>query len=251
MIIKFDVFANQLDRDIPVHMYLPDNYMNEHKDYPVLYMFDGHNLFLDEDATYGRSWRLRQEIPGVFPDLIVVGIECSHHGYDRLAEYAPYAFYDKEFGKAFPGHGSMTMDFILSDLKPYIDEHFPTKRGRMYTWIGGSSCGGLMALYGLYAYSSTFSKGLVISPYIVPSQSAILAGIASSYIKHPSSAYISWGAAEGSRGHEFVEETKAITEISNLLLKKGVKLEFNLKMYGRHCEEDWQKEAPEFLEFLK
>ena len=24
--------------------------------YPVLYMFDGQNVFFDEDATYGKSW---------------------------------------------------------------------------------------------------------------------------------------------------------------------------------------------------
>ena len=25
---------------------------------PVLYMFDGHNLFFDAEATYGKSWGL-------------------------------------------------------------------------------------------------------------------------------------------------------------------------------------------------
>ena len=30
--------------------------MKEEKKYPVLYMFDGHNLFFDDEAAFGKSW---------------------------------------------------------------------------------------------------------------------------------------------------------------------------------------------------
>ena len=30
------------------------------KRYPVLYMFDGHNVFFDSDATYGKSWGMKE-----------------------------------------------------------------------------------------------------------------------------------------------------------------------------------------------
>ncbi|MCF0259529.1 MAG: alpha/beta hydrolase [Erysipelotrichaceae bacterium] len=251
MNLKFDIYARQLDRDIPVHMYLPDNYMNEQKDYPVLYMFDGHNLFFDEDATFGRSWRLAGEIRDHFPNLIVAGIECSHNGNDRLSEYAPYDYYDQILQEPVKGRGNQTLDFIIHDLKPYIDMHFPTRPERSGTWIGGSSCGGFMAMYALYACSKVFSKALCLSPFIIYSQSQLLTDLSRRYIRRPSSFYISWGAREGSRDHEFVEETKVITEVSNILLRKGAHLEFNMKLYGRHCEEDWQAEAGQFLEFLK
>ncbi|MCB6314258.1 alpha/beta hydrolase-fold protein, partial [Gordonibacter pamelaeae] len=36
-----------------LHIYLPQDYEQGNKRYPVLYMFDGHNLFYDEDATFG------------------------------------------------------------------------------------------------------------------------------------------------------------------------------------------------------
>ena len=38
-----------------VYVYLPDG-MDGRERLPVLYMFDGHNVFFDEDATYGTSW---------------------------------------------------------------------------------------------------------------------------------------------------------------------------------------------------
>ena len=37
-----------------VYVYLPTMYEREpDRRYPVLYMFDGQNVFFDEDATYG------------------------------------------------------------------------------------------------------------------------------------------------------------------------------------------------------
>ena len=44
-----------------LYIYLPNSY-NEKPDeyYPVLYMFDGQNVFFDSDATYGKSWGLKE-----------------------------------------------------------------------------------------------------------------------------------------------------------------------------------------------
>ena len=46
-------YANE---DRVIHVYLPDGY-EEHTDerYPVMYMWDGQNMFLDSDATFGKS----------------------------------------------------------------------------------------------------------------------------------------------------------------------------------------------------
>lgn len=83
---------HSLDVYRKIHMYLPDDYLFSNKRYPVLYMFDGHNLFYDEDATYGRSWRLSESIERYGKEMIVVGQECSHEGNERLDEYSPYPF---------------------------------------------------------------------------------------------------------------------------------------------------------------
>lgn len=250
MILKFNVYARKFDRQMPIHLYLPDDYMEAHREYPVLYMFDGHNLFLDEDATYGTAWHLQDHIGKDCPQMIVVGVECSHHGFDRLAEYSPFPFYDQEFGGHFAGLGYNTMHFMVHDLKPFIDHHYPTIKDRDHTFIGGSSCGGLMALYAAYRFSHIYSRSLVISPYLYPTAGSVMAAVAKASIRRPSSIYFSWGAREGHGAHEFTEETKLVTDLSNLLLKKGVRLQFNVKIYGAHTEADWEAEAPDFLRFL-
>ena len=42
------------------YLYLPACYDAEpERRFPVLYMFDGHNVFFDSHATYGKSWGWR------------------------------------------------------------------------------------------------------------------------------------------------------------------------------------------------
>ena len=38
-----------------LYIYLPKGYEDSDARYPVLYMFDGHNVFYDSHATYGKS----------------------------------------------------------------------------------------------------------------------------------------------------------------------------------------------------
>ncbi len=42
-----------------LHIYIPDD-IKEGERFPVMYMFDGHNLFFDSDATYGKSWGIKK-----------------------------------------------------------------------------------------------------------------------------------------------------------------------------------------------
>lgn len=249
MILKIEFPISYLHEERTIHIYLPDTYLQDKKQYPVLYMFDGHNLFNDEDATYGRAWRLNEELKKSKKECIVIGIECSHHGNQRLVEYSPYPFFDPELGD-MPGWGQQTMDFIVHELKPYVDSHFPTIGDRDHTWIGGSSCGGLMALYAGIKYSFTFSKALVISPYIQPTYTQIQNDLHNTFIHPHTSFYISWGAKEEDNPQFFIEETHCCIEICNDLINKNVYVQMNARMNGSHCEKSWQEEAQDYLSFV-
>ena len=249
MILKIDFPISYLHEKRTIHIYLPDRYLYDCKLYPTLYMFDGHNLFNDEDATYGRAWRLNKEVEANKKECIIVGIECSHTGNQRIVEYSPYRFYDPDLGE-MDGWGHDTMEFIVRELKPYIDTHFPTKSDRNHTWIGGSSCGGLMALYAGFKYSFVFSKSLVISPYIVPTFTQLLDDMNDTFIHPQSSFYISWGAKEDKNPNFFIQETHCCTSIANALINKNVYVQMNVRMQGCHCERSWQEEAKDYLPFL-
>ena len=60
------------------------------------------------------------------------------------------------------------MQWVVDELKPLIDRELPTRSDRAHTWIGGSSMGGLMALYSITHHNAVFSKAACLSPFIAP-----------------------------------------------------------------------------------
>ena len=103
MIQKWDTTIPELtgDERRGVYLYLPEDYdWAPERRYPVLYMFDGHNVFYDSDATYGKSWGLGEYLDAVEAPLIVVAVECNHHPDNgRLSEYSPFTFYEPDLGQ--------------------------------------------------------------------------------------------------------------------------------------------------------
>ena len=139
MVIKWDVTIPRLSGDTPrrAYIYLPESYDEEpDRRYPVMYMFDGHNVFFDEDATFGKSWGMNDYMERTGKQLIIVGVECNHQGNCRLSEYSPVTFENAELGK-IRGRGSTTMNWMVNELKPYIDEHFRTLPDRRNTILCG------------------------------------------------------------------------------------------------------------------
>ena len=60
MIEKFNTYITPFKLERRVQVYLPKGYYESDERYPVIYMFDGHNLFFNQDATYGKSWGLQE-----------------------------------------------------------------------------------------------------------------------------------------------------------------------------------------------
>ena len=58
-VVKRDFVFTPNGKNRPLHIYLPAGYDESDERYPVMYFFDGHNLFYDEDATYGKSWGMK------------------------------------------------------------------------------------------------------------------------------------------------------------------------------------------------
>ena len=78
---------------------------------PVLYLFDGQNIFTDEEASFGKSWGMKDYLEFNDVPLIVAAVECSHDPEPdkcRLSEYAPFDYVDPKAGP-IPGRGKLTM----------------------------------------------------------------------------------------------------------------------------------------------
>lgn len=255
MIIKRDIWFSPTQKNRKLHIYLPDTYEQTTENYPVMYFFDGHNLFSDEDATYGKCWGLRKFLDQWDKPLIVVGMECGHEGDERLNEYLPYHVNRGPFSR-FEGIGDATVRFMLEELKPMIDREYRTYPFRECTAIGGSSMGGLMSLYAVIRYNQWYSKAACLSSSVYACMPALLGDLNRSAISPDTRVYLSWGTREAHGvKDEWQEDTSSYTyrnnrAISNKLESYGAITQLYCQVGGAHCEADWEKQVPGFMEFL-
>jgi len=143
-----------------VYIYTPAGYdPASDKQYKVLYMFDGQNLFDNFALDNGSAerWGVNTALAAAGVDCIVVGIDNGDEYRDKQLtmdedSFGPLSDLTKAGGNdetANYQHGVLDTlgDFIRSTLMPYINAHYKVFTGREDTYIAGSSSGGLAAFY--------------------------------------------------------------------------------------------------------
>jgi len=245
MVSKFPLFFTPGNEDRIIHLYLPNDYFESDERYPVVYMFDGQNLFNDSDATYGKSWGIADFLDHWHKKVIVVGMECSHHGNERLEEYCPYGFTRQGIGNIL-GRGVQTMDWFVNTLKPYVDANYRTWSHREATAIAGSSMGGMMALFAVLRYNDVFSKSAAVSPSFFATLPLFLKELSINKIHPDTRLFMSWGTEEDKRGWK----TKRIMKMESAVQKHGVSTWLYHQQGGHHCESDWELQVPTWMDFL-
>ena len=257
MIIKRDFLYSPTTQNRPLHIWLPDDYYETDERYPVMYFFDGHNLFFNEDATYGKSWGLKEFLEQWPKPMIVVGIECGHGEGERLSEYLPYPADQGSFCDSTPVLGDATLRWMVEELKPVIDLEYRTYPARSCTGIAGSSMGGLMALYGVVHHNDVFSKAACISSSHLICMEPLRADMAQTYMDPDTRVYLSWGTKEawGGAPDIWAEDTTSQSYYRNLeaaegITARGASAKLRSQPGGGHCEADWEKLVPEFMHYL-
>lgn len=248
MLIKESILIPYLKKQRNLHIFIPDNLKKEER-LPVFYMFDGHNLFLDEDATYGKSWGILKYFTEHHIRCIVVGIECNHVGNHRLREFSPYGFKDEEWGNV-KASGKKFLNWMTTDLKSYIDSKYPTLPDREHTYLGGSSMGGLMSVYGGAIHSDIYSKSACLSPYYDHVLTRLTADLRKIESLNDSTFYISFGRHEWRTKRALSRGVEENLEVMRILTQKGAKCYMHCYEFGYHSEASWEKEIPNFLKDL-
>ena len=254
-----EVFTHDLwywpaERMRTLHVYLPDGYDRSDERYPVMYFFDGHNLFFDECATYGKSWGLKSFLDAWEKPLIIVGMECSHEGDARLDEYCPYKAH--MFGHDITGMGEQTFQWIVNDVKTWADANLRTWAHREATGIGGSSMGGLMSLYGVLAHNDVFSKAACLSTGVRVWRKDLERELAQTSLDPDTRIYLSWGEHEAGRYKRWLDpatdspEAKMELAFERKLQARGVQTYTYFQPDGYHNEASWELQNQRYLDFL-
>ncbi len=249
MVKKWNVTIPKLsgDKTRRAYIYLPQSYdKSKDKRYPVMYMFDGHNVFFDSDATYGKSWGMNKFMTESKKELIIVAVECNHEGNKRIIEYSPFTYENSSFGK-IKGKGKIYMKWLITELKPYIDANYRTLPDRLNTIIAGSSMGGLMALYGVCVFNHVFQRAACLSPSLWVSSGKVLEMVARAPIKNDTCIYMDYGSEEM---FNHAANQESLISTSHLLLTKRVNLAMRVVPGGNHSEASWERQIPIFMDCL-
>ena len=150
-----------------IWVYLPPDYDTEtDKHYPVLYMQDGQNVFVEQppsgsvDYPVG-SWDVSTTLNELYADGYSVGIVVA---IDRIeeykSEYSPWT--NSYFSQS--GTGNEYLQAVIENILPYVNSNYRTLTGPENTAIAGSDMGGLISYYGALKHQSVFGRAGIFSP---------------------------------------------------------------------------------------
>lgn len=234
-----------------VWVYLPNEYdPSRKKPYDVFYMFDGHNIFLDELATYGKSWGMKDYLDSLSLPLVVIGVDCNHTGRKRLDEYCPLPVLEDSWINPIIPEGDITGEWFVEKLKPYCEKKFNISTDRKHVGIGGSSMGGLMSIYMITKYNDIFSKAACVSPTMDICLDEMLSLIESSKFHKDTKIYLDFGSKEVKRKERLAFCIDELLTINHFFSEKGCNTFPNIVVGGNHSEASWETIVPLFLEYL-
>lgn len=256
-----------------VWVYLPSEYATSGKNYPVLYMHDGQNLFDISTSYKGVIWDVhsaieRSIIKRKTEGVIVVAldnasVEDGREDIGRLDEFSPWintkikTLQDNNgINRPVGGYGEKYAKYMVEELKPLIDSKYRTLKDREHTGIAGSSMGGLISIYMGIHYDHVFSKIGAFSTSVWFAEKELLELIKNHAPDQPSKWYLDIGTKESSNNEEShlnQRYIKGTMEVYETLLQVGVKEE-NLKIVvdegAKHEEEAWARRFPDAFNWL-
>jgi len=254
MLEKFTIPIPAFINERTIRVYIPVNYSDQTKNYPVLYMHDGQNVFEDKDAIQGVSLDLKRYLDVHKLEIIVVGIDTNTVGDERKNEYCPWV--DGEFSKNLlgtpsytGGKGEVYVDFIVNELKPFIDAKYRTQKDS--TSIAGISLGGLISVFAACKYPQVFTKVAAISSAFWRNQEKLEELIRKTDLSNLEKLYMDSGTTEMkeddriSRG--FLESNQRIFE---LLHDKGLNVQFSIIEDAEHNYTQFKKRVPDMFSYL-
>jgi predicted alpha/beta superfamily hydrolase len=226
-----------------VRAYLPARRPKRATPRPVLVLFDGQNVF-DDEGSFAGAWHAHLAVDRYAARRanppVVIAVDHGHHA--RLDELAP--FRDGHRG----GGGDALARWIAETLLPRARGALDLSADPALTVIGGSSLGGLAALYAHLRHPGVFGGALCMSPSLWFGRAAMVELAARVELPRTSKVYLDVGGRESRHGM-----ISTATQMARLLTARGYdtdRLMFKIEASGRHHERAWRRRLPGALRFL-
>jgi len=215
-------------------------------------MHDGQNVFDAATSFAGVEWGMDETAQRLIhrkliEPLIIVAV--ANIGEERVHEYAPTpgVIEPKDHPrKRSRGLAQIYGQFLIQELKPFIDKKYRTKPDAEFTGLGGSSLGGLATLAMGIFYSEVFTRLIVMSPSIWWDDYAIFRLVGILGEKPPLKIWLDTGTDEP--GWELTRYLR------DYLIDKGWRLGVDLSYLevkgANHSEAAWAARVEPALRFL-
>jgi predicted alpha/beta superfamily hydrolase len=225
-----------------VRVLLPRNYdSNTNKVYPIIYFHDGQNVF-DPGGGFG-SWSVdaivtRDTAAGLLREMIVVAVDNTDA---RTNEYRPPG----DLYGGTDGRGDRYRDFLVNNVKTWVDTNFRVSPRREDHALVGSSLGGLITHY-IGMTSDVFGLLGICSPsyWIAPNFRNTIA----SAPKPDRRLWLDWGSAEGASMWDYGSPAAASLDSKGMV--RGRDLQVLVGAGDAHNETAWKRRLPDLLRFL-
>lgn len=254
MIEKFLTEMKEPQQERMIRVYLPEGYEQSGERYPVLYMHDGQNVFNDEEAYGGISLGLEEYLGRAGLEVIVVAIDRHADDEERKHEYCPWVtgeYAVKILGEpsSVGGKGEAYADFVVKELKPFIDGKYRTLEQENY--MAGASLGGLIALYAACRYPGVFKRVAGISSGFYRNQEEIERLLRASDLSHVERCYLDCGTNEAGEEEDVNAEVLAsIRSVYDIVQSKVGDSKFVVMENGRHRYGDFKERVPGVFGYL-
>ena len=240
-----DFYSPELDTKNTVRIYLPPDYDEGNKRYPVIYMFDGQNLFDPSTATYRKAWLIANRLDDLYykkrtTGIIVVGVDSLESR--RTKEYNLYL----KSPKGDKGKVNELSDFYANTLKEYIDKNYRTLEDREHTAIIGASYGAVASICSSINYPEVYGYIGMFSYYDNQNPEKMRAYLKNNLTENiltDNRVYFYSGEKDFAN-----ESTKEAYEIAK---ENGVKNILYVTDEGDHDELSWGSMFENCLEFFK
>jgi enterochelin esterase-like enzyme len=254
--LRLHAFQSRVFRNTRfLRVWLPPGYddaENSGRHYPVLYLNDGQNLFETETSFTGVEWQVDETADrlireGAVAPMIIVGIDNT--GKDRIREYMPHRSMNPMMLRV---QGRYYPDFLMKEVMPFVERNYRAAAGPENTGLGGSSLGGLIALYTAMVRPGVIGRLLVESPSLWASHRQAIEESRSVRI-WPERIYLGVGTAEAGsaeRSRTVVDDVRELAAILRRAVLSEKRLRLVIKDGAGHNEAAWAERFPEALRFL-
>lgn len=222
-----------------VRAYLPARRPKRATPRPLLVLFDGQNVF-DDEGSFAGGWHAHRAVDRYAARRanppVVVAIDHGHEA--RIRELTPRG----------DGGVEALVAWVARTLVPAARAELGLTSEPHGTVLGGSSLGGLAALYAHYRFPEVFGGAMGMSPSLWAGREAIGALVTAEGLPWTSKVYLDAGEREAGG-----KTLAAAAQLAGVLRARGYtreKLRLRADKRGAHNERAWRRRLPGALRFL-